>query len=503
LVAALYSQVTPIQLDIKKEQSWGEALALASDELGLQEKRGTFAQDIRLRYPALRKNDSLGAGIPIIVTRGNCPSALPKGSLLCFAWRDKELELAVDARSMSEAAARMLSERVSRILAECLGNNDKSLSGITALSIVEEGLLLNTWQRGATPYANDKCVHQLIEQQVAQTPNGIALVFRDGELSYAELDRRANAVAVELQALGVGPDVLVGILTSKLSLGQPTRKLIEFLASKAIDPVERSRLDGLLAKDAAPDLVHYLANHEYADALAEFPSAPVAPQELVALMRKLMPRLYSIASSQRVSGDEVHLTVAIVRYETNGRQRGGVCTTFLADRVQTGETPVPVFVSHSHFGLPESGEADLIMVGPGTGIAPFRAFLHERRATGAKGRNWLFFGDQRRASDFLYADEFDAMLRDGLLARLDLAFSRDQAHKIYVQDRMREAGADLWAWLQRGAYFCVCGDAKRMAKDVDAELHAIARQHGGMDEAAAVAYVKQLKKDRRYMRDVY
>jgi sulfite reductase (NADPH) flavoprotein alpha-component len=292
-------------------------------------------------------------------------------------------------------------------------------------------------------------------------------------------------------------------LTSKLSLGQPTRKLIEFLASKAIDPVERSRLDGLLAKDAAPDLVHYLANHEYADALAEFPSAPVAPQELVALMRKLMPRLYSIASSQRVSGDEVHLTVAIVRYETNGRQRGGVCTTFLADRVQTGETPVPVFVSHSHFGLPESGEADLIMVGPGTGIAPFRAFLHERRATGAKGRNWLFFGDQRRASDFLYADEFDAMLRDGLLARLDLAFSRDQAHKIYVQDRMREAGADLWAWLQRGAYFCVCGDAKRMAKDVDAELHAIARQHGGMDEAAAVAYVKQLKKDRRYMRDVY
>jgi len=292
-------------------------------------------------------------------------------------------------------------------------------------------------------------------------------------------------------------------LTSKLSLSQPTRKTVEFLASKAIDPVERARLEGLLAKDAAPDLEHFLTNHEFADLLAEFPSAPVSPQELVALMRKLMPRLYSIASSQRVAGDEVHLTVAIVRYETNGRKRGGVCTTFLADRVEPGETPVPVFVSHSHFGLPESGDADLIMVGPGTGIAPFRAFLHDRRATGAKGRNWLFFGDQKRASDFLYAEEFEAMLRDGLLARLDLAFSRDQAHKIYVQDRMRESGAEIWEWLQRGAYFCVCGDAKRMAKDVDAELHAIARQHGGMDEAAAVAYVKQLKKDRRYMRDVY
>lgn len=292
-------------------------------------------------------------------------------------------------------------------------------------------------------------------------------------------------------------------LTSKLSLAQPTRKIVELLATKAIDPVERAKLDGLLAKGGAEALEQFLANREYADLLAEFPSAPVSPQELVAVMRKLMPRLYSIASSQRVFGDEVHLTIAVVRYETNGRKRGGVCSTFIADRVQSGETPVPVFVSHSHFGLPESGDADLIMVGPGTGIAPFRAFLQDRRATGAKGRNWLFFGDQHRASDFLYADEFEALQREGFLTRLDLAFSRDQAHKIYVQDRMRESGAELWAWLQRGAHFCVCGDAKRMAKDVDAELHAIARVHGGLDEAAAVAYVKQLKKDRRYVRDVY
>jgi sulfite reductase (NADPH) flavoprotein alpha-component len=292
-------------------------------------------------------------------------------------------------------------------------------------------------------------------------------------------------------------------LTAKLSLSQPTRKVVELLAAKAIDSVERSRLEGLLASNTASELDHFLANHEFPDLLAEFPSAPVSPQELVALMRRLMPRLYSIASSPRVHGDEVHLTVAIVRYETNARKRGGVCTTFLADRVQLGETAVPVFVSHSHFGLPDARDADLIMVGPGTGIAPFRAFLQDRRATGATGRNWLFFGDQRRASDFLYAVEFEEFQRDGLLTRLDLAFSRDQAHKIYVQDRMREAGAELWAWLQKGAYFYVCGDAKRMAKDVDMELHAIAREHGRMDEAAAVAWVKQLKKDRRYMRDVY
>jgi sulfite reductase (NADPH) flavoprotein alpha-component len=228
-----------------------------------------------------------------------------------------------------------------------------------------------------------------------------------------------------------------------------------------------------------------------------------SPQEFVALMRKLMPRLYSIASSPRVWGDDVHLTVAIVRYETNGRQRGGVCSTFMADRVLPGETPVPVFVSNSHFGLPESGDADLIMIGPGTGIAPFRAFLHDRKATGAKGRNWLFFGDQHRATDYLYGDEFEAFKADGLLTRLDLAFSRDQANKIYVQDRMRESGAEMWTWLERGAYFYVCGDAKRMAKDVDAELHTIIREHGKLDEAAAVAYVKQMKKDRRLMRDVY
>jgi sulfite reductase (NADPH) flavoprotein alpha-component len=201
--------------------------------------------------------------------------------------------------------------------------------------------------------------------------------------------------------------------------------------------------------------------------------------------------------------EEVHLTVAIVRYQTNGRQRAGVCSTFLADRVQVGVTPAPVFVSDSHFGPPADGAKDAIMVGPGTGIAPFRAFVQDRIASGATGRNWVFFGDQHRATDYLYEEEWNAWLAAGQVARVDLAFSRDQAQKVYVQDRMRENAAELWSWIKGGGHFYVCGDAKRMAKDVDAALHEIIAQQGGMEAAAAVDYVKQMKKDHRYMRDVY
>ena len=197
---------------------------------------------------------------------------------------------------------------------------------------------------------------------------------------------------------------------------------------------------------------------------------------------------------------EVHLTVGIVRYEAHGLARGGVCSTFLADRA--GD--VPVFVQASHgFKLPASGATPIIMVGPGTGIAPFRAFVEERIALGAKGKNWLFFGDQRRATDFLYEDTFTDWLRDGHLARLDLAFSRDQAEKIYVQHRMTEQAAELWAWLESGAHFYVCGDASRMAKDVDTALHRVIETAGGKSAEEAVAYVAKLKADKQYQRDVY
>ncbi|MFZ5494034.1 MAG: sulfite reductase subunit alpha [Verrucomicrobiota bacterium] len=292
-------------------------------------------------------------------------------------------------------------------------------------------------------------------------------------------------------------------LTHKLSLAGPTRKILETIALKTADPGEKARLVALLAPEATELRETFLAQREYIDLLEEFPGARLTPQELVDHLRRLMPRLYSIASSPVLHPGQVHLTVAPVRYESNGRRRYGVCSTFLADRVTRRKTPIPVFVAESHFKLPADPARDIIMVGPGTGVAPFRAFVQERVATNAPGRNWLFFGDQHRATDYLYGDEWDALLAGGRMARIDLAFSRDQPQKIYVQDRMREAAAELWAWISRGAHFYVCGDAHRMAKDVDATLHQIIAQQGGMDAAAAAEYVKQMKRDKRYQRDVY
>jgi sulfite reductase (NADPH) flavoprotein alpha-component len=237
--------------------------------------------------------------------------------------------------------------------------------------------------------------------------------------------------------------------------------------------------------------------------LSDLPQKSASAAEFVAALRKLQPRLYSISSSPKAHPGEVHLTVAIVRYELNGRPRKGVCSTFFADRVGL-DTKVPVFVHKSpSFKLPADGSKPVIMVGPGTGVAPFRAFLEERRAVGASGRNWLFFGDQKAASDFLYREELEAMQKDGFLARLDTAFSRDQAEKVYVQNRMIENSGEIWSWLQGGGYFCVCGDAKRMAKDVDTALHKIAETAGRLSAEQAVDYVKQLKAEKRYLRDVY
>lgn len=292
-------------------------------------------------------------------------------------------------------------------------------------------------------------------------------------------------------------------LSSKLALADPTSKILHTLLGKATDTDEKARIAGLLSPESKDVLTSYLEEREFFDILTEFPSAKLTPQELVDHLRKLMPRLYSIASSPKVHPHEIHLTVAVVRYRTNNRERIGVCSTFLADRVQVGTTPVPVFVSNSHFGPPEDRSKDAIMIGPGTGIAPFRAFLQDRVADNAAGRNWVFFGDQKHATDFLYEEEWQQYLSKGQLHRLDLAWSRDQLLKVYVQDRMRENAAELWSWIKNGAHFYVCGDAKRMAKDVDLALHDIVSQHGGMDLAAAAEYIKAMKKEKRYQRDVY
>lgn len=265
--------------------------------------------------------------------------------------------------------------------------------------------------------------------------------------------------------------------------------------------------DELLKKLTAPgvngELSKFLWGREIIDLLLAHPTVKFAPAEFVSLLKKLQPRLYSISSSPKAHPGHVHLTVNVVRYESLSRRRKGVCSTFLADRIEP-VVPLPVFVhKNKNFRPPSNSDAPMIMVGPGTGIAPFRAFLQERRASGARGKNWLFFGDQRSATDFMYRDELETMQRDGVLSRLDLAFSRDQAEKIYVQHRMRENTKELFSWLEAGAHFYVCGDANRMAKDVDAALHEVIQTGGGVTPEKAVEYVAKLKSAGRYQRDVY
>ncbi len=259
-------------------------------------------------------------------------------------------------------------------------------------------------------------------------------------------------------------------------------------------------LSDLVSDRAA--FIEYASGRELIDLLEDFNPSFDSPSDFLSILPKLAPRLYSISSSPRAHRNEVHITVGVVRYETCDRARKGVCSSYLAERPENESLRI-FFHSTNSFRLPENGDAPIIMVGPGTGIAPFRAFIEERKARGERGENWLFFGDQTAQSDFLYQDELEDYFREGALNRLDTAFSRDQSEKIYVQDRMLENGAELFEWLERGAYFYVCGDASRMAKDVDAALHEIVEAHGKMDTDSACAYVKSLKSSKRYLRDVY
>lgn len=285
-------------------------------------------------------------------------------------------------------------------------------------------------------------------------------------------------------------------LTKNFDLAKPTSELLAEIAKHA----PASELAALLAPERAEDLKKWLRGRDVPDVLT---LASFTFSELLPFLRKLAPRLYSISSSPKAHPGEVHLTVGAVRYENLGRTRKGVASTFLADLAHMAGA-VKVFVQPAHgFKPPVSGDTPMIMVGPGTGIAPFRAFLEERAALGAKGKNWLFFGDQKRSADFLYEEQLTGWQKSGFLTRLDLAFSRDQAEKIYVQDRMIENAAALWSWLEAGAHFYVCGDASRMAKDVDAALHKIIETAGGKSADDTKAYVAKLKSDKRYQRDVY
>jgi len=342
---------------------------------------------------------------------------------------------------------------------------------------------------------------------------GSGLSFEPGD-SLAILPTNCPEVVDDLlQVLGFSgeevvplPDGAEGPLRAALindyAITAPDKKFLTAVVEKAGEAA--AELAALLDKEKKAELADFLWGREIVDIVEMFPEVGWEPAEFVGLMKKLNVRLYSIASSLRAYPDQVHLTVATVTWESYGRKRKGVTTTFLAERCD-GETPIPCFITPGKgFRLPAPDEeTPIIMCGPGTGIAPFRAFLQERAATVAKGKAWLLFGDQTRANDYLYEDEFEAALKDGQLARLDLAFSRDQDHKIYVQHRMLENAEEFWKWLEEGAIFYVCGDASRMAHDVDKALHEIIEKAGGKTPEAAAEYVEQLKKDKRYRRDVY
>jgi sulfite reductase (NADPH) flavoprotein alpha-component len=249
-------------------------------------------------------------------------------------------------------------------------------------------------------------------------------------------------------------------------------------------------------------LKEYAAGRDVLDLIRDFGPWNASAPEFVSILRKLPPRLYSIASSLSANPDEVHLTIGAVRYDAHGRERKGVCSILCAERLQSGDT-LPIYIQRSHFRLPENPSTPIIMVGPGTGVAPFRAFMQEREEAGAEGKSWMFFGDQHFVTDFLYQTEWQKWLKEGVLTKMDVAFSRDTAEKVYVQHRMLEHSKELFAWLQEGAAFYVCGDKQNMARDVHNALLEIIEKEGGMSREEAEAYLADMKKQKRYQRDVY
>ncbi len=369
-----------------------------------------------------------------------------------------------------------------------------------------------------TPYQSAVLVNELLtapgsekETRHIELDLEEGMTYTPGDAVGILPENRREAVDEVLQALHMRGDERVldhykveidldEALRTRLAIGKLERGRITQMNKLAPDHEGLKALAGSENKARAEE---YCYGREFIDLLHDFPGVITAPQQLFQVLARLTPRMYSIASSQALHADNVQTTVRVVRYDAHGRNRQGLASGHLGERAPVGGT-MPIFLhANGNFRLPEDSSAPVIMVGPGTGIAPFRAFLEERQATGASGDNWLFFGEQRRSLDFLYQHELEAMHTDGVLTHLDTAFSRDQAKKIYVQDRMQERASELYAWLERGAFFYVCGDATRMAKDVElALLDAIAKgSNGTLDHAAE--YLNRMKKDKRYQRDVY
>jgi sulfite reductase (NADPH) flavoprotein alpha-component len=345
-------------------------------------------------------------------------------------------------------------------------------------------------------------IEMTLERGMAYTPGDAVGIIPEN---------RHEAVSDVLTALGsTGEERVLDHYKVEISLEEAlrTRLAIGKLARGSLGQYAKlapsiERLKGFIGPENKARAEDYCWGRELVDLVTDFPGVVTEPQQLFHVLQRLAPRMYSIASSQAMHKDNVQTTVRVIRYESHGLKRQGVASGQLGDRAPVG-SKFPIFLhSNASFRMPADTSAPVIMIGPGTGIAPFRAFLEERQATGQKGENWLFFGEQRAALDYLYKDQFLAMHKDGVLTRLDTAFSRDQAQKVYVQDKMQEHAAELYRWLERGAYFYVCGDASRMAKDVEsALLDVIAKGSDGTLERAA-EYLAAMKKQKRYQRDVY
>lgn len=332
------------------------------------------------------------------------------------------------------------------------------------------------------------------------------LRYQPGDALGVWFDNDPALVEELLALLWLKGDELVSVDGQNLPLSQALRSHFELTQNTTVivdKYAALSRDEKLIALLAdKPALQQYAKNTPIVDMVRQAPSDLNADQ-LVALLRPLTPRLYSIASSQAETENEVHITVGVVRYDIDGRPRSGGASGYLADRLEV-DGDIRIFIEHNdNFRLPANPETPVIMIGPGTGIAPFRAFMQQREADGATGKNWLLFGNPHFTEDFLYQVEWQRYVKDGLLTRIDLAWSRDQAHKIYVQDKLREQGAELWNWIQQGAHIYVCGDANRMAKDVEQVLLDVVALHGAMDAEQADEYLSELRLARRYQRDVY
>lgn len=344
---------------------------------------------------------------------------------------------------------------------------------------------------------------------------GSGLTYEVGDALAVKPTNDPQLVKLTLQALGFSGDEIVKVKDVEKPIAEALFRdfQIHFVEKKFLAKLAEkgaARIAELLKPENAAALEEYTsardASRDYVDVLGEFPSIRFTPQEFTDTLRGLVIRLYSIASSIKAHPEQVDLTVATVRWNAHGRVRNGVCSTFLAERWDDGVTAGVFAQTQKHFRLPESPDTPVIMVGPGTGVAPFRAFLEEREVTGAKGKNWLFFGERRSTSEFFYKEQFEGWIKSGVLECLDLAWSRETSgRKEYVQHRMHAQGAQLWKWIADGAYFYVCGDKERMARDVHEELIAIVHTHGGKSPEEARVFVEEvlMKSEKRYRRDVY